>query len=118
MWDEIEDAHKSGPCPECSKIDLAAILAYHKQAKAQLAELRTIISNVASALYPNSTKQQQLAEMLLDGGGAVDTITTLREIRRAAEDLIACADCWEDRTFPGSMANSIKCLRTALGVNR
>jgi len=29
MWDEIEDAHKSGPCPECSKIDLAAILAYH-----------------------------------------------------------------------------------------
>ena len=27
---EIEEAHKYGPCPECSKIDLAAILAYDK----------------------------------------------------------------------------------------
>jgi len=100
---------------------LPAILAYHERAENRIAELRAIIDNVATALYPNSTKQQQLAEMLLDGGGAVDTIQNLRlavqqaeEVWRTAERLDASAKAL-GVGFHGLLGPELRDLRAALG---
>ena len=55
-----------------------------QQAEDRIAELVCIKDNVAAALYPNTDKLTRNAEMMLDGGGAVDTIKNLRAAREQA----------------------------------
>jgi hypothetical protein len=108
----------------CKSVALAlpAILAEHKRAEEQIAELRTIVDNVAAALYPHADKPIRDGEMMLDGMGAVGSIKTLRaavkraeEIREATEEYMSVAE--EDPHAHGRalrLHNADKRLRAAL----